>query len=195
MIAITEMITIRTLNSRAMAAANRIATLSETQDAKGEADIRQFPRSARCPATTTKLAEHRAVMLTAMLVRLSLIRSSSRIVGAIFSIVCAKSHKVMTARTIPKVSLSVPRYSAGTPAAVVETTSRTSHFVRYVRAAAIRACVPTDSVGSITGAKNSEWLTGISRKLGEHGGLDRRHQFARSAINRLLLTRPVRIFR
>jgi hypothetical protein len=42
MIAITEMITIRTLNSRATAAANRIATLSETQDAKGEADIRQF---------------------------------------------------------------------------------------------------------------------------------------------------------
>src|SRR6185295_16208332 len=72
------------------------------------------------------MPEKRAVMLTAMLIRLSLSRSSSRIVGATFSVVCAKSQKVTTARTIPKMSLSVPRYASGTAVAVVETMTRPS---------------------------------------------------------------------
>src|ERR1044071_4802188 len=67
-----------------------------------------------------KMPEKRAVMLTAMLVRLSLMRRSSRIAGATFSVVCAKSQKVTTARTIPKMSLSVPRYASAPASAVVE---------------------------------------------------------------------------
>src|SRR5687768_12682306 len=78
-----------------------------------------------------KMPEKRAVMLTATLIRLSLIRSSSRIVGATFSVVCAKSQKVMTARTIPKMSLSVPRYVSGAVAAVVEVMTRPS--LRQIR--------------------------------------------------------------
>src|SRR3712207_1337226 len=77
------------------------------------------------------MPENRAVMLTAMLIRLSLIRSSSRIVGATFSVVCAKSQKVMTARTIPKISLSVPRYVSGAAAAVEEVMTRPS--LRQIR--------------------------------------------------------------
>src|ERR1044072_1431138 len=77
------------------------------------------------------MPEKRAVMLTAMLMRLSLSRSSSRIVGATFSVVCAKSQKVTTARTIPKMSLSVPRYSPGAAAAVVEVITQPS--LRQIR--------------------------------------------------------------
>src|ERR1044072_2164935 len=66
-------------------------------------------RSASPPATTMKMPENRAVMLTAILFRLSLIPNSSRIVGATFSVVCAKSQKVMTARTMPTMSLLAPR--------------------------------------------------------------------------------------
>src|ERR1044072_3727044 len=77
------------------------------------------------------MPEKRAVMLTAMLMRLSLSRSSSRIVGATFSVVCAKSQKVTTARTIPKMSLSVPRYASGAAAAVVEVMTQPS--LRQIR--------------------------------------------------------------
>ena len=44
-------------------------------------------RSARLPATTMKIPENSAVMLTAMLFTLSLIFRSARIAGAIFSVV------------------------------------------------------------------------------------------------------------
>jgi predicted metal-dependent peptidase len=41
-------------------------------------------------------------------------------------------------------------------------TRRRHYFARYANAAITRVWVPVDSVGSMTGAKNSEWLTGIS---------------------------------
>ena len=82
--------------------------------------------SASPPAMTMKMPENRAVMLTAILFRLSLIPSSSRIVGATFSVVCAKSQKVMTARTIPTISLLAVRCVSAIAAAAVETKTRTS---------------------------------------------------------------------
>ena len=88
-------------------------------------------------------------MLTAMLLRLSLISRSERIAGATFSVVWAKSQKVTTARTMPTMSrLPVPRDGAAH--------RRDHHFARYASAAITRAWVPVDSVGSMTGAKNSE---------------------------------------
>ncbi len=83
-------------------------------------------RSASPPATTMKMPENSAVMLTAMLFRLSLIPNSSRIVGATFSVVCAKSQKVMTARTMPTMSLLAPRCASDVIAAVVDVKTRTS---------------------------------------------------------------------
>jgi hypothetical protein len=49
--------------------------------------------SARPPVATTKTPVNKGVMLTAMLVRLSLICSSASIVGTIFSAVCAKARR------------------------------------------------------------------------------------------------------
>lgn len=65
-------------------------------------------RSARPPATTMKIPEKSAVMLTAMLLTASEICSSSRIAGATFSVVCANSQKVITARTMPRMSSLSP---------------------------------------------------------------------------------------
>jgi hypothetical protein len=56
-----------------------------------------------------KIPEKRAVMLTAVLLRLSVMARLSRIAGAMFSVVCAKSQNVITARTMPTISASVPR--------------------------------------------------------------------------------------
>jgi hypothetical protein len=55
-----------------------------------------------------KMQENNAVMLTEILLRLSLIRRSARIVEAMFSVVCANNQKVTTARTMPKINLSDP---------------------------------------------------------------------------------------
>ena len=57
-----------------------------------------------------KIPENSAVMLTAMLFRLSLIFRSARIAGAILRVVCANSQNVMTARTMPVISLLLPWY-------------------------------------------------------------------------------------
>src|SRR5690349_6510381 len=73
-----------------------------------------------------KIPENRAVMLTAILFRLSLIRNSSRIVGATFSVVCAKSQKLMTARTMPRMSLLAPRCVLAVTVPVVGLKMRTS---------------------------------------------------------------------
>jgi hypothetical protein len=66
--------------------------------------------SARPPAITMTMPENKAVILTAMLLTLSAIRKSSRIVGATFKVVCANNQKVTTARTIPRTSLLSPWY-------------------------------------------------------------------------------------
>jgi len=56
-----------------------------------------------------KIPENRAVMLTARLLIPSEMRSSDRMAGATFKVVWAKSQKVMTARTMPRMSRSVTR--------------------------------------------------------------------------------------
>jgi hypothetical protein len=74
---------------------------------------------------------------------------SARIVGATLSVVWAKSQKVTTARTMPTIrgAMSASRQCRS---------RRRHHFARYANAAITRVWVPMDSVGSITGAKNSE---------------------------------------
>ena len=90
----------------------------------GESAIRSEPRilrarpilvsltrpnwSARPPATTINIPENSAVMLTAMLLSLLVICRSSRMVGATFKVVWAKSQKVTTARTIPRINRLLP---------------------------------------------------------------------------------------
>src|ERR1043165_265484 len=120
---------IRPVIKKATVPAGEIAIRSEprTLSAKPTWVIFNRPRrSARPPATTMKIPENRAVMLTAILFRLSLIRNSSRIAGATFSVVCAKSQKLMTARTMPRISLLAPRCVLAVAAAVVELKTRTS---------------------------------------------------------------------
>jgi hypothetical protein len=56
------------------------------------------------------LPENRALMLTAVLLTLSVIPRLSRMAGAMFSVLCAKSQNVNTASTMPKMTVSVPRY-------------------------------------------------------------------------------------
>src|ERR1044072_5571681 len=86
-----------------------------------------------------KIPENRAVMLTAMLFRLSVIRNSSRIVGATFSVVWAKSQKLMTARTMPRMSLLAPRCVLAVATAVVELKTRTS--LRKIRQSGNHECL------------------------------------------------------
>ena len=67
-------------------------------------------RSARLPAMTIKIPENSAVMLTAMLFKLSLMFRSARIAAAILRVVCAKSQNVTTARTTPVIRRLPPWY-------------------------------------------------------------------------------------
>ena len=57
---------------------------------------------------TMKVPENNAVILTAMLLTLSVIRRSARIAGATFKVVCANNQNVTTASTIPTMSLLSP---------------------------------------------------------------------------------------
>ncbi len=95
------------------------------------------------------MPENSAVMQTAMLLRLSLIWRSARIVGATFSVVWAKSQKVTTAgdNADDQGAISASRWCRN---------RRRHYFARYAHAAITRVWVPVDSVGSMTGAKNSE---------------------------------------
>src|ERR1043165_524300 len=133
---------IRPVIKKATVPAGEIAIRSEprTLSAKPTWVIFNRPRrSARPPATTMKIPENRAVMLTAILFRLSLIRNSSRIAGATFSVVCAKSQKLMTARTMPRISLLAPRCVLAVAAAVVELKTRTS--LRKIRQSGNHECL------------------------------------------------------
>ena len=78
-----------------------------------------------------------------------------------FSVLCAKSQKVKTASTMPKMRVSgaaVPMMSSidGIRCHVV------TSCPRYASVATMSVCVPTESVGWTTGAKNWEWFTGMS---------------------------------
>ena len=55
------------------------------------------------------MPENSAAMLTEILLRLSLMRKSARIVEAMFKVVCANNQKVTTASTMPRTNLSEPR--------------------------------------------------------------------------------------
>jgi len=65
-------------------------------------------RSARPPMTTMKMPENRAVIATAMFIRLLSRPRSFCMSGATFNVVWAKSQKVITPRMMPIRSLSVP---------------------------------------------------------------------------------------
>ena len=64
--------------------------------------------SPKPPMTTIKIPENRAVILTAILLVFTSMPKSVRMVGAIFKVVCAKSQKVITPKTIPSSNLSFP---------------------------------------------------------------------------------------
>jgi hypothetical protein len=65
-------------------------------------------RSASPPMTTTKMPENNAAMDTAMFITLVSTPRSVAMVGAIFSVVWAKSQKASTPRIMPNRSRSVP---------------------------------------------------------------------------------------
>src|SRR5689334_14280834 len=100
-----------------------------------------------------KIPENRAVMLTAILLRLSLMRNSSRIVGATFSVVWANSQKVITARTMPRISLLARLCVSAMAAAVVKT--RTSF--RQVRQSSEHECF---------GAVRQRWFNDRGEEFG-----------------------------
>src|SRR4051794_24206686 len=120
-------------------------------------------RSASPPATTMKMPENNDVIDTARFASVCSTPSWSLMPGITLSSVWAKSQKLMTARTMPSSHLSVGFQSVRTGTDVDEVMGPIPYCAKYycakyASAATTCAWVATESVGSMAGAKNGEWL-------------------------------------